>query len=74
MNATVVFDTSISLDGYMTAGGRTADEPLGVGGEQLHEWTHDTEYLDEQIAALGAVIVGGERMALPGRRGDRSSS
>ncbi|WP_353509399.1 dihydrofolate reductase family protein [Intrasporangium sp.] len=58
MNATVVFDTSISLDGYMTAGGRTADEPLGVGGEQLHEWTQDTEYLQEQIAALGAVITG----------------
>ena len=58
MNATVVFDTSISLDGYMAASGRTADEPLGVGGEQLHEWTQDTDYLEEQISKLGAVITG----------------
>ena len=58
MNATVVFDTSTSLDGYMAASGRTADQPLGEGGEQLHEWTQDTEYLEEQIAGLGAVITG----------------
>jgi dihydrofolate reductase len=33
------FDVSVSLDGYITGpnpGGR--DEPLGAGGERLHEW------------------------------------
>lgn len=55
---TVVFDTSLSVDGYMTARGRTPEEPLGVGGERLHEWTRDTEYLEEQVSALGAVICG----------------
>ena len=26
----VVFDTSMSLDGFMTAAGQTAEEPLGT--------------------------------------------
>ena len=34
----VIFDTSMSLDGFMTAAGRTTEEPLGAGGERLHEW------------------------------------
>ena len=34
----VIFQTSMSLDGFMTASEQTAEEPLGKGGEQLHEW------------------------------------
>lgn len=56
--STVVFDTSMSVDGYMAAGGRTPEQPLGNEGERLHEWTQDTEYLEAQVAALGAVICG----------------
>jgi len=56
--STVIFDTSMSLDGYLAAAGRTADEPLGPGGEQLHAWTSDTAYLDRAVADLGAVIAG----------------
>lgn len=56
--STVVFDTSMSLDGYMTAAGQTADEPLGAGGGQLHAWTSDTAYLQGKVADLGAVIAG----------------
>ena len=56
--STVVFDTSMSLDGYMTAAGRTADEPLGPGGQQLVAWTADTDYLERNIDRLGAVIAG----------------
>ena len=33
--STVVFDTSMSLDGYMTAADQTAAEPLGTGGALL---------------------------------------
>ena len=35
--STVVFDTSMSLDGYMTAAGRTADDPtLGLFADRLN--------------------------------------
>jgi dihydrofolate reductase len=29
---------SVSLDGYLAGPGQTREEPLGVGGERLHEW------------------------------------
>lgn len=55
----VVFDTSISLDGFTTAAGQTPQEPMGTGGQQLVEWAiSDTEYLEQNIAELGAVIAG----------------
>ncbi len=59
----VVFDISMSLDGYMTAAGQTADEPLGPGGQRLNEWAFGTDeqnqdYLASQVAGLGAVITG----------------
>lgn len=56
--STVVFDTSMSLDGYMTAAGRTAEEPMGPGGQRLVAWVSDTEYLERNVATLGAVIAG----------------
>ena len=31
-------DISISLDGYAAGPDATAEDPLGVGGEQLHDW------------------------------------
>jgi dihydrofolate reductase len=34
----LIFDVSISLDGYVAGPAPTLDEPLGKGGEQLHEW------------------------------------
>jgi dihydrofolate reductase len=32
------FFISMSLDGFIAGPNQTADDPLGVGGEQLHEW------------------------------------
>jgi dihydrofolate reductase len=32
------FAISVSLDGYVAGPNQTHDEPLGEGGEQLHEW------------------------------------
>jgi dihydrofolate reductase len=32
---------SISLDGYVAGPNQTEEEPLGEGGEQLHEWIFD---------------------------------
>jgi dihydrofolate reductase len=34
----VFIDISMSLDGYVAGPNATLEEPLGEGGEQLHEW------------------------------------
>jgi dihydrofolate reductase len=59
----VVFDISMSLDGYITAPNVRADEPMGDGGERLHEWAfgedeRSNELLAEAGKGLGAVICG----------------
>ena len=36
-----VHNFSISLDGYGAGPRRSEQDPLGVGGEQLHEWIFD---------------------------------
>ncbi|WP_323101957.1 dihydrofolate reductase family protein [Intrasporangium sp. YIM S08009] len=54
----VVFDISLSLDGFVTAAPQSAEEPLGPGGEQLHGWLVDHDYLERAVADLGAVITG----------------
>ena len=59
----VVFDISMSLDGFVTAGNQTAESPMGDDGERLHEWAFDGDASDQQVMAagleqLGAVICG----------------
>ena len=59
----LVLDISMSLDGYVTASGRTPEEPLGAGGEALHGWLldgtdADRAMLAEAGAGTGAVITG----------------
>jgi dihydrofolate reductase len=34
----VFCDISMSLDGYVAGPDQTLDEPLGCGGERLHDW------------------------------------
>jgi dihydrofolate reductase len=34
----LTLDISMSLDGFVAGPNQTLDEPLGEGGEQLHEW------------------------------------
>jgi dihydrofolate reductase len=36
--AAVTFDISMSLDGFIAGPNATLEQPLGEGGEQLHEW------------------------------------
>ncbi len=36
--AKLTLDISMSLDGFIAGPSQTLDEPLGKGGEQLHEW------------------------------------
>ena len=59
----VIFQTSMSLDGFMTASEQTAEEPLGTGGEQLHEWGFssdppDREYAERTMRHGGAALAG----------------
>jgi dihydrofolate reductase len=61
----VVFDISMSLDGYVTAAGRTPEEPTGPGGDRLTQWAFgvdqkNRDYLTSSVADLGAVIAGRE--------------
>src|SRR3954466_12648921 len=39
----VTCQISISVDGYVAGPSQTPDEPLGAGGERLHEWVLKTE-------------------------------
>lgn len=59
----VVFDISMSMDGFITASGITAQAPLGAGGERLHDWAFggdptNAAYLKRAIEGNGAVITG----------------
>ena len=59
----VVNDISMSLDGFITAAGQTPLEPMGAGGQRLHDWAfgddeRDREVLSTGLAGTGAVITG----------------
>lgn len=58
----VIFDICISLDGFITGPEQTADEPLGRGGLQRHEWAmHDERgqaLLSESVETTGAIVRG----------------
>ena len=49
---------SMSLDGFVAGPGQSPDQPLGAGGERLHEWAVVTESWREQHGRAG-----GERNA-----------
>jgi dihydrofolate reductase len=59
----VIYDISMSLDGFITAANVRPEAGLGDGGERLHEWAfnsadpRDRELL-EKGASLGAIISG----------------
>ncbi len=60
----VVFDISMSMDGFITGANRTREEPLGDGGEHLHDWAFNSkdEYnrnlISQSVSTTGAVICG----------------
>lgn len=61
----IIFDISMSLDGFIAGPNLSPQLPMGEGGEQLHDWLFakktgiDTEVINELIETSGAVIVGG---------------
>jgi dihydrofolate reductase len=48
---------SISLDGYAAGPDVSMAEPMGIGGERLHEWMFDGRQ-DVERPELGAVVLG----------------
>lgn len=59
----VIYDMSMSLDGFVTASNRTPEEPMGDGGLRLVEWgfgddERAREVVERSISEAGAVIVG----------------
>ena len=56
---------SVSLDGYSAGPDQRLDEPLGTGGEQLHDWYYGdhVEAVDRELGAhlfdgIGAHVMG----------------
>jgi dihydrofolate reductase len=67
--AKVVLEMSMSLDGYVTGPDVGPEEPMGRGGERLHDWMFEGRspeeaetFQTEHFRDVGAVIVG-RRMA-----------
>jgi dihydrofolate reductase len=60
----VIFDISMSLDGSIIASNRRPEEPMGDGGQRLHEWAfgederRNSKLLADAVANLRAVIAG----------------
>jgi dihydrofolate reductase len=59
----VRFEISMSLDGYVTARDPTPEEPMGPGGQVLHQWAFDADdagrqALEDSQNSVGASIAG----------------
>ncbi|RSN58553.1 deaminase [Amycolatopsis sp. WAC 04182] len=58
----VVLDVSISLDGFTAGPNVRAEEPMGDGGERLHDWMAgegpDARVFEEVNAMAGATVIG----------------
>jgi len=61
----VILDISMSLDGYVTAAGVRPEEPMGDGGQQLHEWAFGADERGREVLAQSARTVGA---SIAGRR------
>jgi dihydrofolate reductase len=64
--AKVVWDVTMSLDGFTSGPNVRAEEPMGDGGESLHAWMGgegpdgavDTSVFEKVNANLGATVIG----------------
>ena len=48
-----VHNLAVSLDGYAAGPDQSTEEPLGVGGEQLHEWMFTTAHWHSRTGEPG---------------------
>ena len=49
----VIFDISMSLDGYVAGPDPSDEDPLGRGGELLHEWLFATRFFHDTHGTEG---------------------
>jgi dihydrofolate reductase len=49
----LILDISMSLDGFVAGPNQTLDDPLGKGGEQLHQWAFATKAFREAHGRSG---------------------
>jgi dihydrofolate reductase len=61
-----VHNLSVSLDGYVAGPNQSRDEPLGVGGEALHEWAFATRTYSEMLGTGGGTEGVDDRFAAAG--------
>ena len=59
----VIYNMSMSLDGFVRAAGYTQAPPLGRGGERLHEWFFSKDPINRRFSetmldSIGAVVSG----------------
>jgi dihydrofolate reductase len=58
----IILSISVSLDGFVAGPSDRPDQPLGEGGDVLHEWITSTDPADREIldgmAETGALLVG----------------
>ncbi|HEX2032309.1 MAG TPA: dihydrofolate reductase family protein [Actinomycetota bacterium] len=52
----VRFELSVSLDGYVAGPDQSEENPLGVGGEDLHQWVVELEAWRRQHGMEGGVV------------------
>lgn len=62
---TVYVEISMSVDGYVTGPDVAVENPMGIGGERLHDWMFEgrtaeelTAYQESVFASVGAVLMG----------------
>jgi dihydrofolate reductase len=60
---------SVSLDGFMAGPDQSRENPLGVGGEQLHEWIFETRFGREMIGAEGGSTGADHELLMAGDTG-----
>lgn len=61
--ALVTCNVSVSVDGFIAGPDQSIDNPLGIGGRQLHEWHFDPTgdevgIVDEWMHTPGAYVMG----------------
>ena len=61
----LIFDISMSLDGFATASGIRPEEPMGDGGQLLHEWARGADEKGREVLAESGRTVGA---SIAGRR------
>ncbi|HEX5385053.1 MAG TPA: dihydrofolate reductase family protein [Propionibacteriaceae bacterium] len=64
-----VHNFSVSIDGYAAGPSQSLDEPLGVGGEQLHNWFVSTRTFHKIFGEEGGDEGVDDRFAAAGEKG-----